>query len=69
MARFLFINAMPDQPIIAEQVANIGAGMKSQMQSLTAKQLCEAADHVFNLSSFRKAAAIPSKIRWVSSSC
>ena len=46
-----------DQPIIAEQVANIGAGIKLQMQSLTANQLREAADHVLNDPSFHKAVA------------
>lgn len=46
-----------DQPIIAGQVANIGAGIKLQMQSLTASQLREAADHVLNHSSFHKAVA------------
>lgn len=37
-----------DQPMIAGQVANIGAGITLQMQSLTANQLREAADHVLN---------------------
>jgi len=46
-----------DQPIIAGQVANIGAGIQLQMQSLTANQLREAVDHVLSLSSFKKAAA------------
>ncbi len=46
-----------DQPIIAGQVANIGAGIKLQMQSLTANQLREAVDHVLSLSSFKKAVA------------
>ncbi|UQD51995.1 glycosyl transferase family 1 [Bacillus methanolicus] len=44
-----------DQPIIAGQVANIGAGIKLQMQGLTANQLREAADHVLNTPSFHKA--------------
>jgi MGT family glycosyltransferase len=44
-----------DQPIIAQQVANIGAGIKLQMQSLTADKLQEAADHVLNQPSFNKA--------------
>jgi len=44
-----------DQPIIAEQVAKIGAGMKLEMQGLTANQLSEAADHVLNGTSFHKA--------------
>ncbi|TMS83960.1 glycosyl transferase family 1, partial [Pseudoalteromonas sp. S980] len=42
-------------PIIAEQVANIGAGIQLQMQSLTAKQLHEAADHLLIHPSFHKA--------------
>ncbi|MNJ41590.1 Oleandomycin glycosyltransferase [compost metagenome] len=46
-----------DQPMIAEQVANIGAGIKLQIQSLTANQLREAVDHVLSLSSFKKAVA------------
>lgn len=46
-----------DQPIIAGQVANIGAGIKLQMQSLTASQLREAADHVLNHPSFHQAVA------------
>ncbi|MFB9760339.1 macrolide family glycosyltransferase [Ectobacillus funiculus] len=46
-----------DQPIIAGQVANIGAGIQLQMQSLTANQLYEAADHVLNDPSFHKAVA------------
>ncbi|MBU8878524.1 glycosyltransferase [Bacillus sp. FJAT-29790] len=50
-----------DQPIIAEQVANIGAGIKLQMQGLTANQLREAADHVLNHPSFQKAISNISK--------
>lgn len=46
-----------DQPVIAGQVANIGAGIKLQMQSLTAHQLREAADHVLNSSSIKRAVA------------
>ncbi|WP_047153832.1 macrolide family glycosyltransferase [Aneurinibacillus tyrosinisolvens] len=46
-----------DQPIIAGQVANIGAGIKLQMQSLTANQLRKAVDYVLNHPSFRKAVA------------
>ncbi|MGF7047987.1 MGT family glycosyltransferase [Paenibacillus sp. DS2015] len=46
-----------DQPIIAGQVANIGAGVILQMQSLTANQLREAVDHVLGCSSFNKAVA------------
>ncbi len=43
-----------DQPIIAEQVANIGAGIQLQMQSLTANQLHEAVEHVLNHPSFHR---------------
>lgn len=46
-----------DQPIIARQVANIGAGIQLQMESLTANRLYEAADHVLNHQSFHKAVA------------
>ncbi|MFJ8513431.1 macrolide family glycosyltransferase [Lysinibacillus xylanilyticus] len=46
-----------DQPIIAEQVTNIGAGIQLQMQTLTANQLNEAADQVLNNPSIYKAVA------------
>ncbi|CAH2716456.1 Oleandomycin glycosyltransferase [Neobacillus rhizosphaerae] len=46
-----------DQPIIAGQVTNIGAGIKLHMQSLTANQLREAVDHVLNHPSFHTAVA------------
>ena len=46
-----------DQPIIARQVSNIGAGIKLQMQSLTPNQLLETVDHVLNHPSFKKAVA------------
>ncbi|MFF2176566.1 macrolide family glycosyltransferase [Lysinibacillus sp. NPDC058147] len=46
-----------DQPVIAEQVTNIGAGIQLQMQSLTANQLNEAVNHVLNHPPFRKAVA------------
>jgi MGT family glycosyltransferase len=46
-----------DQPIIAGQVANIGAGIQLQMQGLTANQLREAADHVLNHPSFNVSAS------------
>ncbi|MBM7567848.1 macrolide family glycosyltransferase [Paenibacillus sacheonensis] len=46
-----------DQPIIAGQVARIGAGMQLAIQSLTADQLREAADRVLSRSSFKEAAA------------
>ncbi|MFE0556856.1 macrolide family glycosyltransferase [Paenibacillus sp. NPDC058910] len=45
-----------DQPIIARQVANIGAGITLQMQSLTANHLRDAADHVLSRSTYKKAA-------------
>ncbi|CRK84701.1 macrolide family glycosyltransferase [Neobacillus massiliamazoniensis] len=44
-----------DQPIIAGQVAKLGAGIKLQMQNLTANQLSEAVDHVLNDQSIHKA--------------
>lgn len=44
-----------DQPIIAEQVAYIGAGINIQMQGLTANQLRESADHVLNSPSIHMA--------------
>ncbi|KYD08112.1 hypothetical protein B4102_2902 [Heyndrickxia sporothermodurans] len=46
-----------DQPMIAEQVATIGAGIKLQMQSLTANQLHEAVDHVLHQPSFHNTVA------------
>ncbi|MFJ3390809.1 macrolide family glycosyltransferase [Lysinibacillus sp. NPDC086135] len=46
-----------DQPLIAQQVTNIGAGIQLQMESLTATQLYEAANRVFNTPSFHIAAA------------
>ncbi|MFS0841071.1 macrolide family glycosyltransferase [Paenibacillus sp. 1P03SA] len=46
-----------DQPMVAGQVAKIGAGLALQMQGLTANQLREAADQVLSLPSFRKAVA------------
>ena len=44
-----------DQPVIAGQVDRIGAGIQLQMQSLTANELREAADHVLNQPSIQKA--------------
>ncbi|MFW9334810.1 macrolide family glycosyltransferase [Paenibacillus polymyxa] len=52
----IIIPQSADQPIIAGQVANMGAGIKLQMESLTANQLREAADHVLSLP-FKKAVA------------
>ena len=46
-----------DQPLIAQQVTNIGAGIQLQMQTLTANQLKEAADQVLNNPSIHKAVA------------
>ncbi|MED4586578.1 glycosyltransferase [Brevibacillus choshinensis] len=46
-----------DQPIIAGQVANLGAGIALQMQSLTADQLRETVNHVLNHPSFHTAVA------------
>lgn len=46
-----------DQPIIAGQVAKLGAGITLQMQNLTANQLSEAMDQVIKQPSFQKAAA------------
>ncbi|MEH7155244.1 macrolide family glycosyltransferase [Neobacillus drentensis] len=50
-----------DQPIIAERVANLGAGIQLQMKTLTANQLLEAAEHVLNQSSFQKAVGVISE--------
>jgi len=46
-----------DQPLIAKQVADIGAGIQLEMQGLTSLQLREAVDHVLNTSSYSKAAS------------
>lgn len=46
-----------DQPMIAAQVANIGAGIQLQMQGLTANQLRESVDHVLGTESYKDAAA------------
>ncbi|MBP1932768.1 macrolide family glycosyltransferase [Ammoniphilus resinae] len=46
-----------DQPIIAAQVAHIGAGIQLQMQNTTANQLRESVEYVLNQPSFRKAVA------------
>lgn len=51
----LVIPQSADQPIIAGQVANIGAGITLHMQDLTANQLRETADYVLNHPSFHKA--------------
>lgn len=46
-----------DQPMVAGQVAKLGAGLSLQMQGLTASQLREAAEQVLGLPSFQKAVA------------
>lgn len=46
-----------DQPVIAGQVASIGAGIKLHMHTLTEQQLREAADYVLNQPAFHKAVA------------
>ncbi|WP_242235135.1 macrolide family glycosyltransferase [Bacillus cereus group sp. BfR-BA-01316] len=46
-----------DQPVIAKQVADLGAGVKLHMKELTASQLRETADYVLEDSSFHKAVA------------
>lgn len=46
-----------DQPVIAEQVVNLGAGITLHMQDLTASQLRETVDHVLSQPSFHKAVA------------
>ena len=51
-----------DQPIIARQVANVGAGVTLQMQSLTASQLRETADNELNDATIHKAVANMSEI-------
>lgn len=45
-----------DQPVIAGQVAAIGAGIQLEMKGLTANQLRESADHLLNQPSFHKEA-------------
>ncbi|CAH1056626.1 macrolide family glycosyltransferase [Paenibacillus pseudetheri] len=47
-----------DQPVIAEQVVNIGAGIRLQMQGLTATELREAVERVLTLPSFQNAVAM-----------
>ena len=57
-----------DQPIIAQQVSDIGAGVKLHMQSLTPNNLIETVDYVLNNLSFKENAAILGnlpKIRWL----
>ncbi|OJD58197.1 macrolide family glycosyltransferase [Bacillus sp. NH11B] len=45
-----------DQPVIAKQVENLGAGVTLQMQGLTESQLRESVDLVLRKSSFKEAA-------------
>ncbi|MDM5337340.1 glycosyltransferase [Fictibacillus enclensis] len=49
----LVIPQSADQPMVAQQVVNMGAGKKLQMEHLTAAQLHEAADAILNEPSFR----------------
>jgi MGT family glycosyltransferase len=49
----LVIPQSADQPMVAQQVVNMGAGKKLQMEHLTAAQLHEAADTILNQPSFR----------------
>ena len=56
-APLIVIPQNADQPIIARQVARIGAGITLEMQNLTADQLRETVDHVLNHLSFQKSAA------------
>ncbi|GIN71361.1 glycosyl transferase family 1 [Bacillus sp. J14TS2] len=51
----LVIPQSADQPAIARQVMQIGAGIQLSMQGLTATQLCEAVDQVLNSVSIRNA--------------
>lgn len=46
-----------DQPLIAERVARLGAGIRLHMPSLTAERLREAADEVLGRPSYKQAAA------------
>ncbi|MCC3373667.1 macrolide family glycosyltransferase [Cohnella sp. REN36] len=55
-APLLVIPQSADQPLIARQVAELGAGLELQMHSLTAHQLREAADLVLSQSSYKNAA-------------
>jgi len=43
-----------DQPVIAQQVESLGAGIKLKMQDLTVSQLCETVNHVLDHPSFHK---------------
>ncbi|MGG1550152.1 macrolide family glycosyltransferase [Paenibacillus ferrarius] len=52
----LILPQSADQPVIARQVADLGAGIVLQMNGLTANQLREAADHVLGSATFKKSA-------------
>ncbi|GIO44417.1 macrolide family glycosyltransferase [Paenibacillus apis] len=52
----LVIPQSADQPLIAEQVVKLGAGIALRMQSLTAAELLQAANQVLAQSSFRESA-------------
>ncbi|MFQ6335302.1 macrolide family glycosyltransferase [Bacillus sp. AF62] len=45
-----------DQPVVAKQVESLGAGIKLQMQGLTADQLSESVEMVLNNPSFKEVA-------------
>lgn len=45
-----------DQPVIAEQISRVGAGVTLRMDDLTAEQIREAADHVLSHASYKTAA-------------
>jgi glycosyltransferase, MGT family len=46
-----------DQPVIARQVAEVGAGVQLSMKGLTADLLREAVDHALSLPSYKKSAS------------
>ena len=58
-----------DQPVVAKQVESLGAGIKLQMQGLTADQLSESVEMVLNNPSFKRSCfefeEIFPKIRWI----
>lgn len=57
-APLIVIPQSADQPLIASQVARIGAGIQLEMQRLTAHQLREAVDHVLSHSSYSRSVAV-----------
>ena len=58
---FVVLPQGADQPVIAGQVAKLGAGIVLDMQTLSASELREAAEQVLQQPSFRKAAATVSE--------